>query len=163
MSDLLKNFSELEKMANNILQKRNQKVQEESKKVQQKQISKIIRKTHKVKKDALESQVFCHDGPFLVVVLLELGTFYSISKKMDIATIVDLEQIPKEVIQSLLNNIIKKRNNPELRMKMTITETFLGYIYRQDLTESVQAFNLKTDMNVDNKIFEIIEAHNLKR
>jgi len=160
--NILNQFSELEKMANNILQKRNQKQQEEMKTRTKKDGAKIIKKYQTIKKEALETQIFCHDGPFLVVVLLELNTFYSISKKTDIAMMIDLENIPKETVQGLLEAIQKKRINPKLKTKITITETFLEYIYRKGMSQNVKAFNLKTDLNIDNKIFQIIEAHNLK-
>jgi hypothetical protein len=158
---ILQHFKDLDNMKDVIMEKQKAFVQKKQMEEQIKSSAQQIKK-QRVRKDELESQIFCHDGPFLVVVLEELNIFYSISKRMDMAIAIQLDALPGDVVHSLKETIFKKRMNPNVKMKTTITEALLGYLQKNKKTDVFRVYNLQEDRIIDPKITEIIEFHNLK-
>lgn len=153
-------FSELEDLKKQILhQKNDAEIQNEREKSGRRIASKSVR----MKKEALETQMFCYDGPFLVIILIELNKFYSIAKNQSVGIQVDLDGIPKDIVVSLTETIFKKRHNPSIKMKYTITEGLLGYLKSNNLSELMRPFDLKTDKELNVSLRDIIVAHNLKK
>jgi len=157
---ILDQFDELERWKKNVMRGiENENLKE---KVKDENL-KTIKKTLKVKKSALETQLFCNDGPFLLIVLIELNQLFSISPKQQIAINVELDGIPDDIRKSLFEVIEKKRHNPSLKLKITITEALLSFIQEHKLSQLMRTYNLKNRKELSLPLIEILENHNFKK
>jgi len=156
--DIFKNLKNLKLTAEHIQVKKQNAELEKTRKVKS---AKGIKKTLKVSKSELESQIFCNDGHYLSVILLELNNYYAISKKVDMAIIVDLDYIDPKIKEALIETITKKRHS-NLKLKQSITEALLLYLQQNNLMSAMTSFNLNSEEIIDSKLLDIISIHNLK-